>query len=166
MKVAFKLIAVIAMLVVSLVPGSTASAEADKYREAEAYFHHTEGCLYTTVIVLTGEEFLYSLSILQYDECQNQALLMAYGIKHLSKSEIQYLGNLKSVTLTATVPMVDIYNNLSFDGGINLTWTGTGDILVNGKEKYRESPASGTVSNGMINFTPQPATGAAIFLYK
>lgn len=166
MKITIKLLAVTAILFVLLAPAGSASAEVFKYTNADAYFSSTDGCIFTDVMIFVWEEGIYSVSILQHDICQDIHLIEAYGNKQLSKSEIKFTGNLKSVTLNTTVQVFDDIRNISMDVDIDLTWTGTGDIRVYGREKYRDAVAFGTVSNGMTNFTPDPSTQAVIYSAK
>ena len=165
MKRTIKLITVILLLAVVLIPVS-ASAESDKYTNADAYFDSTEGCIHTAVMVFISETGIYSVSILQHDICQDIHLVEAYGNKMLSKSEVKFIGNLKSATLHTTVPMLDDVRHLSFDAVLDLTWTGTGDLRVYGKEKYRDAVASGTVLYGTTNCTPDPSTQAVLYSAK
>lgn len=166
MKSTIKLISVIAVLMASLIPGSTASAEVNRYKNADAYFDSTDGCIYTAVMVFVWDGGIYSVSILQHDVCQDIRLLEAYGNKLLSKEEIKFTGNLKSVSLDTTVNVIDDYRHLSLDVALDITWNGIGDIRVYGSEKYRDAVASGTVSYGTTNLIPEPSSQAVIYSAK
>jgi hypothetical protein len=134
------------------------------------------------VILETGEDSLISIQLIRYDICQNQTVMEAYGSKQLTKSELNYSGNLKSATLKTTVQLF-AYPNSTLDVSIDLTWIGTGEITKSQyhstgspspgchtnlliQEKYRSASASGTVSDGTTNFTPELADQANLYFAK
>jgi hypothetical protein len=183
MKFTIKLLSVFVLTLATFSPQTTASAEANRFQghSADAYFYTTDasGCIQTSVILELGEDILLSIQLFRYDICQNQPLIDAYGRKELTKSELKYSGNLDSATLRTTVPMT----NADFDVSIDLTWIGTGEInklqthynyspspgchinlLL--QEEYRSASASGTVSDGTTNFTPEPADQANLYFAK
>ncbi|HSJ87778.1 MAG TPA: hypothetical protein VK909_11260 [Anaerolineales bacterium] len=187
MKIIVKLLAVLALLLVTLIPQALVSAEVTQAEghEAWAYFSSIDasGCIKTSVEIDTAKELLISLALFQYDMCTGEVLLEAYGRKPLSPSEIKFFGNLDSARLTTTVQVTDLERGLSFDIFIDLTWIGTGDILayhahdhnqpspgcnvnVQGREKYREAQASGTLSDGTTNFTPTTSLNAYLYSWK
>ena len=186
MRITTKLLSVFVLLLVTFSPQTSASAEASQYgrHDAWAYFSSTDasGCIGTGVEIDVGEDLLPSIALSRYDMCSGQGLLEAYGRKSLSKSEIKYIGDLDSATLTTTVHMTPNVGP-SFDVFIDLTWIGTGDILINRNrdhyqpfpgcnvnvqliEKYREAQASGTISDGTTNFTPEPSLNAYLDSWK
>lgn len=79
-------------------------------------------------------------------------------------------GDLSSVRVRATVPMLDFVSKTAFDVTVDLTWTGTSSLghqsspvkvsfqgcHVNLKNNsgFRFAKASGTVSDGTTDFTP------------
>jgi hypothetical protein len=149
---------------------------------ATFYSIDATGCIKTLVNIDIGEKMIYSIMVSQYDLCLGQGLLDAYGYKLLSKSEVK-IENLNSAKLTTTVHVHDDYRNIAFDVFIDLTWIGTGDILayhnhhhdqpwphciMNGheREKHRDAQASGTISDGTTNFTPEPAQIAYFYFWK
>jgi hypothetical protein len=187
MKIIVKLLAVLALLLVTFIPQTLVSAEVTQSEghEAWAYFSSIDasGCIQTTVEIDTAEEVLFSLALSQYDLCTGQVLLEAYGRKSLSPSEIKFFGNLDSARLTTTIQVTDFARGLSFDIFIDLTWIGAGELLayhahdhnqpspgcnvnVQGREKYREARAFGTISDGMTNFTPDPSLNAYLYSWK
>ncbi len=187
MKIIIRLFTILVLSLVAFVPQTAASAEVIQAegQEAWAYFSSIDasGCIKTIVEIDTAETLLISLELSQYDMCTGQPLLGAYGRKSLSPSEIKFFGNLDSARLTTTVQVTDYVQGLSFDVFIDLTWIGTGDILayhahdhnqpspgcnvnVQGREKYREAQASGTVSDGTTNFTPEPSLNAYLYTWK
>lgn len=187
MKFTVKLLSILVLSLLTFSPQTTASAEANRFQghNADAYFYTTDtsGCIQTSVILELGEDLLISIQLFRYDVCQNQTLVDAYGRRELSKSELNYHGNLDSATLNTTVPLFDYVTNSTFDVSIDLTWTGTGEIHksryhVTGspspgchsnlliQEEYRSASASGTVSDGTTNFTPEPADQANLYFAK
>lgn len=172
-------IAILVLLLATFSPQTSASAESHQFqvRGAEGYFHSTDasGCIVKAVVLETGKEGLYSISLLHYDACTGIRFVEAYGHKLLTKPELKYQGNLDSLTLAATVHVTDDIRHLAFDVSINLKWTGEGDITTYQdhynyypspgchvnlliRENYRSATVSGTVSDGMTNYTPEPAT--------
>jgi hypothetical protein len=177
-----KLLAVLAILLVTLSPQASALANGLEFkgRGAEASFDSSDGCIYTSVNIELGENMLYSLGIHQRNVCSGQFLLEAYGFQSLSKSELRYSGNLKSATWVSTVHVEDFERGLSFDVFADLTWTGTGTIqtyhehynyspypgchinlLI--KEGFRDARVSGTISDGTTNFTPELASSGRLY---
>jgi hypothetical protein len=119
--------------------------------------------------------------IFQDDRCTGTALLSACncGPNALTVAEdaFQVVGKLDSATLNATLEVIDFVSNTSFPVHISVNWTGIGETT---REKIhsqtstpgqlsifrfdgmvREATASGTVSDGTTNFTPQPANAFA-----
>jgi hypothetical protein len=187
MKIIIRSLAVLVVSLVAFVPQTAASAEAIQAEghEAWAYFSSIDdsGCIQTIVEIDTGAELLFSLALTQYDLCTGQVLFEAYGRKPLSPSEMKFFGNLDSARLTTTVQVTDFVQGLSFDVFIDLTWIGTGELLtyhahdhsqpspgcnvnVQGREKYREAQAFGTISDGTTNFTPDPSLNAFLYSWK
>lgn len=186
MKPTIKLTAVFVLLLVTLSPQAVASADMyrNEGRTAWANFYSTDasGCVRTHVEIETGEDFIYSISIAKYDMCLGHSFFEAYGNKMLSKSDVRFIGNLDAVKLTTTVQVTDFEQALSFDVSIDLTWTGTGEIVLNKghfndvstdchvnakwKSQYREAQASGTVSDGTTNFTPVLTHNAELYSWK
>jgi len=187
MKFTIKLLSVLVLLLVTLNSQTSAFAQANRFQahNADAFFYTTDasGCIQTSVILELGEDILLSIQLFRYDICQNQTLIDAVGRKELTKSELKYSGNLDSATLNTTVQLFNYMTNSTFDVSIDLTWTGTGEIhktrfhstdspspgchtnlLI--QEAYRSASASGTVSDGTTNFTPEPADQANLYFAK
>ena len=183
MKLSTTFMAIFVLLLVTFQPQALAFAEMNRFQghSAEAYFYTTDAsrCIQTAVILELGEETLISLALLRYDVCQNQPLMEAYGRKQLTKSELKYSGNLDSAVLRTTVQVTDYITNSTFDVWVDLTWTGTGEIHTSQEhytyspspgchinfllqESYRSASASGTVSDGTMNITPDPASQATL----
>lgn len=187
MKFKIKLLSVLVFLLASFSPQTAVSAKANRFHGhgADAFFYTMDasGCIQTSVILELGEDILLSIQLIRYDICQNQTLLEAFGRKELTKSELNYHGNLDSATLRTTVPLFNYATNSTFDVSIDLTWIGTGEIhktrfhstsspspgchvnlLI--QEEYRSASASGTVSDGTTNFTPEPADQANLYFAR
>jgi hypothetical protein len=119
--------------------------------------------------------------IFQDDRCTGTPLLSACNCNDFTVAEdaFQVVGKLDSATPNATVEVLDFISNTSFPLHISVNWTGIGATT---REKIhsqtsspgirsifrfdgmvRQATASGTVSDGTTNFTPQPATFANLF---
>jgi hypothetical protein len=121
-----------------------------------------------------------SLSIYQFDNCTGATLLSAgsSGFVTIPKDGIQVLGRSDSATLSTTLEVFDFVSNTPLSVNIDLTWTATGDpthmnerslvqspgslVLARYSSIARESEASGSVSVGGTNFTPEPSVSAGI----
>ncbi|MGE5641712.1 MAG: hypothetical protein ACM3Y8_01760 [Byssovorax cruenta] len=179
MRKTTKLLAVLVLLLVTFSPQAAASAEGARstWIDNVAFFESIDpsGCIHTSVGIETGAEYLYSISIFQYDSCQSRTIIDGYGNKPLTKSEIHYTGNLGSTRLETTVQVIDFERNLTWDIWLDVTWTGIGEINeyhdhqnyspspgchVNYQvwDQYRSASVSGTVSDGTTNFLAEPGT--------
>jgi len=154
-------------------------------RTAQAEFSSTEGCVHTVVYVLAtdgrfkadpggpeagsaGETYLY-----QTDVCTQTQLRAAYGFAMLAPDEFQIDQQLTTATLTATIEVSDVVSGTSIPLNVSVSWRGSGNsfsedtrfhVKVPGLKvnfhldgTFREATASGTVSDGTTNFTPEPA---------
>jgi hypothetical protein len=143
------------------------------------------GCVYTDVFVYASTQMTHeppgtgtwtpTVGItLQQDNICTHTIFNGYGSAPLDKAELQFQGNLDSATLTKTVSIINWWTGeTAFDVDIDLTWTATSAIKSESihrevrSENYhltenvvrsvRFATASGTISNGTTNFTPQPA---------
>ena len=190
MKFTIKLLIMPVLLLATFSPQTAASAEMNRFQghSADAYFYTTDasGCIQTSVILETGEDIIVNIQLFRYDICQNQSLIDAYmpisARKQLTKSELKYSGNLDSATLKTTVQLFDYTGNLT-SVSIDLTWIGTGEITKSQdhytyspspgchinfllQEESRSASASGTVSDGTTNFTPEPADQANLYFAR
>jgi hypothetical protein len=187
MKFTFKLLAALVFLSVTFRPQIGAAADANRFQghNADAYFFTTDAsdCIQTSVIIETGEDVLLSIQLIRYNICQNETLLEAFGRKELTKSELNYHGNLDAATLHTTVTLFDYVTNSTLDVTIDLTWTGTGEIHKTSfhshgspspschsnlliQEAYRSASVVGTISDGTTNFTPEPADQANLYFAR
>jgi hypothetical protein len=98
------------------------------------------------------------------------------GFVDLSPGQFTVDESLGSAALKVTVPVHDRVSGNTVNFDVDLKWTATSEpqviravfheILPDGTEQFahsngtfREALASGTVSNGSVNLTPDPATG-------
>ena len=163
-----------------------------KGRAADAFFSSSpDGCFFTDVFVFASEEIFQNppgpagtfsgtfLFISQYNVCEGTQLLAAEGFAQLGDPDFQITRKLTSATLSATVNVFDSVSGASFDVGVNLAWTGAGPLSRQNGNSHFHSPgcssnshfnstfrpagASGSVSDGATNFTPDTSLGASIF---
>jgi len=162
-----------------------------KGKSADAFFSSSDGCVFTDVFVFASEEIFQNppgpssassganLFISQFDACTGEQLLAADGFASLADPDFQVARKLTSATLNATVNVFDFVSGTSFDVFVDVTWTGTGPLgRQNGNfhfhspgcnfnshfnSTFRSAEASGSVSDGATNFTPDPSLGASIF---
>jgi hypothetical protein len=152
-----------------------------------AQFSIDSGCIHTAVFVFatdrrvrnasgpTISESFASVTILQSNSCENEMLLRASGSTFpLSKEEFQISPQLDLATLNTTITLFDQLSGTTFDVDVDITWVGTGSIThVHDKNKIRDlgciintrlqgksrpAEASGTISDGVTNFTPEPTS--------
>jgi hypothetical protein len=152
---------------------------------AQAEFSSTQGCLQTVVYVLAtdgrvktdpgGPEAASGAEsyIFQSDTCTQTQLLSAYGFAVLAPSEFQIDQQLTAATLTATIKVIDVVSGTSIPVAVSVRWTGFGDTFSQDNRfhlkepglkvnfhldgTFRQATASGTVSDGTTNLTPEPA---------
>ena len=120
-----------------------------------------------------------NVSILQRNRCTNTTLLSAGNNDPLVAEGAIQVRKLDSVTVNATIEVFDFVTFTSFPVDISVSWTGFGDttremshsnstaipgvrVISRFEGRTREATASGTVSNGTTNFTPEPALSASI----
>jgi hypothetical protein len=150
------------------------------------------GCIVTNVFVIASEEGFRNpptpgetsswteFAVSQFDVCTEPltVLLDAEGFAVLSDSDFQVSRNLDSAVLNATVNAFDEVYRTWFEVSIHLTWAGTGPLASRNSTTHFNNPdchinahfnnpsraaeASGTVSDGTTNFTPEPSVEAAI----
>jgi hypothetical protein len=156
---------------------------------AEAFFTSTDpsGCIQTDVFVFAVDgklkqdgapavESSASVAISQFDVCTGTGLLDAFGSATLEPAEFVIDNKLTSATLDTTVTVMDFVSGTTFPVDVAVSWTGTGatfrvkehsQIKTPGFKlnsrfdgTFRDAAASGTVSDGTTNFTPEPAAFA------
>jgi hypothetical protein len=153
---------------------------------AQAEFSSTQGCVQTDVYVLASDgEFktdpggpaaasVAEVYLFQTDICTQTRLLGGFGFAELAPDAFQIDEEFTAATLTATIEWSDFESGTSFPVHISMRWTGFGDTFSRDERYRREDPpgvwvnfhlngtfrqatASGTVSDGTTNFTPEPA---------
>jgi len=154
---------------------------------ADATFGSTDpsGCVSTVVDLLandgrsrtgTGQPEVAASAIIivsQFDNCTQTLLVAADGSAVLGPGALQIDNKLTAASLTATIEVFDFVSGASFPVDVNVSWTGVGGTTsarthirqtlpgfkINERfdRTFREATASGTVSDGTTNFTPQPA---------
>lgn len=187
------LIMVLALSALVALPAPAAEAQTSRVGfsfhgdVAEAGFSSFDasGCLRTDVIIFAldgriigpDEHDLRSvvvIDIFQTDVCAGDALVFFFSsFEQLAGDEFQVNDRLRTATLDATVEGFDIH----------VTWTGEGAIsrlkerfrFSNGPGNFfmewrdilsRHATASGTVTDGTTNFTPEPTDGAQLVSVK
>ena len=121
-----------------------------------------------------------SVSIFEYDACTDTTILDASGLTEaLPAGALQVSKQLDQASLVMTLPMTDIDTGATFDVDVNVAWAGTSAIHrddVNSNDLYgrgchvlnrwkgsgRTADASGTVFDGVTNYTPTTIHDAEI----
>jgi hypothetical protein len=195
MKTAIKLVSVLAMLLVSLgQPIAALAAESTQYSGmgADAYFSHTDGCISTDTFV-QGLDFQYKkppaepqsyvyLTVSQYNSCTGESIMYVEGFTWVSEPDFQVSQKQNTATLTATVTGYDWETQSNVELYVDLTWTAGGSVTrmktsnhykfpgCHIHEKFtqltRTGVASGSVSDGEMNFTPEPSWSASVWEFK
>ena len=117
-----------------------------------------------------------NIFIFQDDTCTATTLLNAACFPPtplLAEQDFQVKGNLNSATLKTTLECSESVSDTTFSVDVDLLWTGTGDLsrgnshshtsfpdcIINSNFKgvFRPTMESGTVSDGITNFTPVPS---------
>ena len=142
-------------------------------RHLHAVFSSTSGGVVTDVLVdvtsgLDGTEAV--IEVARYrPTCANngcpQALFHAFNQVPLAADALQITGELDTVRVQATgpvrEPLVPGVGTVSLD----LTWTAVGNLVRDEHhegERFQRARASGTLSAGTTNFTPQASVDATI----
>ena len=195
MKTAIKLGAVLAMLLVSLSqPIAALAAEPVQFSGmgANADFSNVEGCINTDTFV-QGLDFQYKkpsgepqsyvfLTVSQYNSCTGESILYVEAFGWVSESDFQVSPKQDTATLTATVTGYDWVSQSNVELSVDLTWTADGPVTrtkTNNHYKFpgchinekftqmtRTGVAYGSVSDGEMNFTPQPSWSASVWEFK
>jgi hypothetical protein len=161
---------------------------------AFAEFSRTEGCI-TTVVFVFGTEVKFhdppgpptpvsfaEVGLLQFDDCTGATLQAAFGDATLTDEAFQVNRELSSATLNATVQVTDEITGSTSTVEVDLTWTGTGELVreterfhshapgVNFQSRFngrfRDAEASGSVSLGGVNLAQQPSEFAQLASVK
>lgn len=161
-----------------------------------AFFTNTDGCIETSVFVAATEGVSQNpprpgspvsqvaLFISQFDFCTGTLLVSAESFSSVPEADFQVSKKLEQATLNTTVTVTNFASDppASFDVFIDLTWTGTGILSRQSNKSHFKNPgciihnrfhgtsrtaeASGSVSDGTMNYTPQPSVEAFIVSAK
>jgi hypothetical protein len=163
---------------------------------ANAFFSSTDpgGCVVTSVFVLANDgrtktgpggplaESFAFVAVSQFNQCTETQLLNAEGSAVLAADDFQMDSRLTAATLDTSIELFDFVSGTSFPVDVNLAWTGSGDTLTQRShfqinapglkvnERFsgtlRGATATGTVTAGTTNFTPEPSVFAELFSAK
>lgn len=117
--------------------------------------------------------------ISKYNLCTSTDLIFGGGFKQLTDQEFTIdPRNLSSASLNTTIEVLDLVSGVPFNVDVSMMWTANGDIIRSNQHHnfwtpsflfkdrsngtFRESTASGTISDGTTNFTPDPSLFAEI----
>lgn len=162
---------------------------------ADAYFQSTDpsGCIVTEVRLFTSQHYFQSppgpgirepfvsLDIFQNDVCTGMQLFQASG-GTTTNIDLQVDRHLNWATLSAVVPAFESVSQTFTDMYIDLAWTAVGPrthqnhhehfkspgchVMFRSSGVFRSAEASGSVSDGVTNYTPETALVANIFSTK
>jgi hypothetical protein len=179
----------LAVLVATPAAGAETLHASFKGQFAEAQFSSVDpsGCVVTDVFIFavdgtvkeTGNPEVTSsaaISVFQFDRCTGMPLFDVTAFPTLAKDEFQIDNQLDTATLNATVEVFENISGTSIPIDVHISWTGNGPTFRT-KDRFQSSQpgsklkvrfdgvsraatASGTVSDGMTNFTPQAAVFA------
>ena len=122
-----------------------------------------------------------SVQIYQYDACTDTTLRDATGLTDtLPAGAFQVSKQLDEATLRTAIVASDLVSGASFTVTVDVGWVGVGDVVRNHsntneiypgchiinrwKGSGRDAVATGTVSDGATNLTPDPSAFAEIGL--
>ncbi len=122
------------------------------------------------------------VEVAKFDGCTGTLLMDVLGFASLAGPDFRVSRGLTSATLLTTIPAFDFVSGLPVDVDVALTWDGTGDLTRSNSHFHSQSPgfivnghfngvsrfaeASGSVTIGGTNFTPQPSGFAMMMSTK
>jgi hypothetical protein len=152
---------------------------------ADAGFSMVDGCVVTNVGVFANKGKFQSppgpgssgafadMYIDQYDICTGAQYILAFGGTPLSNDAFQIDRGLNSAVLNATILVFDNVSGAEISVSVNLEWVGIGPLSRGTFHSHSKSPgcvinerfsgssrfaeATGSVSDGVTNFTPNPS---------
>jgi hypothetical protein len=162
---------------------------------AEAVFQTVDssGCIKTIVTIIANDNRIKlagqpeaaargEIDLFQVDNCAGRLLVSAFGLAMLTPDQFQIDKQLNAATLSATIEVTDVVSGNAFPVDVSVNWTGCGDTVSDKSHDHLKEPgfkrnarltgtvrnatASGSVSDGTSNFTPQPASFADMGLVK
>jgi len=177
-------------------PVAALAAETVQYQYsgvgADAYFSHSDGCINTDAFVQgldsqykkpagAPESYAY-LTVSQYNTCTGEGLMYVEAFGWISDSGFQVSDKQDTATLTGTVHGFEEVSQTQVELSVDLTWTaggpGTRAKIHNHyefpgchiNEKFtqltRTGVASGTITDGATNFTPEPSWSASVWEFS
>jgi hypothetical protein len=148
------------------------------------------GCIVTNVYLWGSDAIVSStpgpgsptsaayVSIRRDNLCQGTQLLYADGWTELSGADFQVTKKYHSATLNTPFTVYDYVSGNSFEVQVNLNWIADGDLSheethiifrdgscmmnIHANGLLRSGQVSGTVSDGVTNFIPEPASYAQV----
>jgi hypothetical protein len=157
---------------------------------ATTSFVSTRGCIQTNVDIFTVEGMLkdapgspgpvssLNIYISRYDLCTDTQVLYVDAIADLAEPDLIIASKLENATLNTTLHVQDTISGDSFDVVIDVTWAGVGsttrarhnfhfgDATCKVQDRYnaveRGAVATGSVSVGTENLTPEPSVGGLL----
>ena len=172
--------------------GATASIFHFSGKNAQAFFTSLDStnCVETDVFILAEDTKFQqppgrgtsgsdaSLEISKFDSCAGTQLIDAFGFATLSPTDLQIGTNLGSAKLNTTFDVFDFVSLNSFSVSVSLSWTSFGAPTPTNFHDFFHTPgfvldehfngtarpanASGTISDGTTNFTPQASVDATV----
>jgi hypothetical protein len=161
---------------------------------ADFFSTDPSGCVFTDVFVFANDRRLHdppgppttsseaSVGIFQADFCTGTERISAFGSGQLADPAFQITPKLTSATLNTTIEVFDSVSGSTFNVDVALTWTGTGGLIRQSQRlhfrspgfiqhfrfngTFRDAEASGSVSLGGTNLTPQPSFFAQLASIK
>jgi hypothetical protein len=123
-----------------------------------------------------------TIAVSQFDDCTQTLLVLGEGFAVLAPGQFQIDSQLTTASLTATIEIADAVSGASIPLDLSVHWTGVGDTFSS-KDRFHQTfpgikivkrfdgtgrlaAASGTVSDGTTNFTPEPASFAQLSSLK
>ena len=167
-----------------------------KGKSIHAYFSNVDlsGCVVTTAFVFASEQLAQyvagagipstgvELYVSKYNQCTEETLISAENIVPVPQADLNISGSLRKAVLKTTVNVYDAEKNVSFEVFVDLSWTGTDTIVRqnttiqydfpdcrtndHSNSTFHFAQASGTVSDGTTNFSPDPSTFGTISLER
>jgi hypothetical protein len=162
---------------------------------AGAYFRSADpsGCIVTEVFIFATQHYFQSppgrgitepfvsLDIFQNDVCAGTQLFQASG-GTTTNIDLQVDRQLNWATLSAVVPVFETFSDSLLDIYVDLAWTAVSPrtnqndhqhivspgchMMFRSNGIFRSAQASGSVSDGVTNYTPETVVVADIFSTK
>lgn len=159
---------------------------------ADAYFSNVDGCIDTETFV-QGLDYQYKkpasepqsyvyLTVSQWNSCSGESLMYVEGFAWVSESDFQVSEKQETARLTTTVSGFEEVSGSNVELHVDLTWTVDGAVTRTKTHNHYEFPgchinekftqltrpgsASGSVSDGTMNFTPEPSWSASVWEFS